>query len=215
MPQGQSYPKFKYDSVVGHEKILQKAQNDIYSELLSDGSIDLKSICDTRGVHQKLFIELTPPGYSEYAGNYRGSNDSYLAIDVTFSGHVGSSYLEVEQDMEELAYKIKRLYAKLLSKRSSMTKHTFMYNIAHIASISTIKFIGIHPYADGNGHISRYITCGFMMPNGYIPIKWAIDPRPTYKEYMESMCAGHEKENFDKMTDFIIDSFKSQLQNAD
>ena len=58
-------------------------QDRVLAELRAmDGDEWLANISDPRGIHRTLYGSLTPDGYPEYAGNYRGSLPSLQRREV-------------------------------------------------------------------------------------------------------------------------------------
>ncbi|WP_039550102.1 Fic family protein [Ralstonia solanacearum P673] len=41
-----------------------------------------------------------------------------------------------------------------------------------------VSFLAIHPYANGNGHVSRFFILCYLAAAGIFPDSWPIDKRP-------------------------------------
>ncbi|WP_330996545.1 hypothetical protein [Burkholderia cepacia] len=41
-----------------------------------------------------------------------------------------------------------------------------------------VTFLAIHPYANGNGHISRFLILCYLGAAGFYPESWPVDKRP-------------------------------------
>ena len=50
-------------------------------------------------------------------------------------------------------------------------------------------FLRIHPYANGNGHVARFVVWGVLGRYGYLPKGWPIDPRPSDPPYTQLIAA--------------------------
>ena len=203
-------PLFDYESVPGYQQVLQCAQMQLLTDLSTQSDVNLDTICDTRPTHYFMFKDLTPKNQPDFAGHYRGSSAYYLKnYKVKFGQNEGALPVDVESSMEALAYSLRRLYKRFLSNSqiTGMARTTILYNFARLAAITIIDFIKIHPYADGNGHISRFIACAYLMPHKLIPTKWQIDPRPNDQDYSQGMIGGVRDANLDILTNYLIDSF--------
>jgi Fic family protein len=61
------------------------------------------------------------------------------------------------------------------------------------------EFLRIHPYANGNGHIARFLIWVILGYCGYWPNNWRIEPRPNppyndlIVEYRNGNCEPLEK----------------------
>lgn len=58
--------------------------------------------------------------------------------------------------------------------------------MCHVVALASRVFealLRIHPYVNGNGHIARLIVWCILGRYGYWPLRWTIDPRPTFPEY--------------------------------
>jgi fido (protein-threonine AMPylation protein) len=41
-----------------------------------------------------------------------------------------------------------------------------------------VEYLRVHPYANGNGHLARFIISALMGNYGRWPVRWTVDPRP-------------------------------------
>ena len=62
-----------------------------------------------------------------------------------------------------------------------------------------VQFLGIHPYANGNGHIRRLIVWLLLARFGYRPREWPLDAHPSYDELLRKYRDGDERE----LEDFV------------
>jgi Fic family protein len=51
-------------------------------------------------------------------------------------------------------------------------------------------FLQVHPYANGNGHVARFIMWALLGRYGFWPVRWPIEPRLKDPEYI-SMLLRH------------------------
>ncbi|CAN7440624.1 Fic family protein [Paraburkholderia terricola] len=66
-----------------------------------------------------------------------------------------------------------------------------------------VNFMAIHPYADGNGHMGRFMLFCFLCLMGMWPEKWPIDERPPapYDYYIKKFREGFP----DPLREFVIE----------
>ncbi|WP_433693270.1 Fic family protein [Paraburkholderia phenoliruptrix] len=72
-----------------------------------------------------------------------------------------------------------------------------------IALEHMVNFMAIHPYANGNGHMGRFMLFCFLCLMGMWPEKWPIDKRPPepYDYYIKKFREGFP----DPLREFVID----------
>ncbi|PIT04471.1 hypothetical protein TSA1_29720 [Bradyrhizobium nitroreducens] len=133
---------------------------------------------DPCAIHRELFASLTPDGYPEYAGTYRGqpgttlegreiSGPSLLAPGKTF---LFTSSTHVPDKMAELV--------DYVSWAIASTPENADQRLGSLAK--TFGLFGcIHPFLDGNGHVQRVIFAAMATAFG-IPLsgRFSIHPRP-------------------------------------
>lgn len=139
-----------------------------------------KVMLETRPCHKKMFEKVTPAGKDYLAGNYRGANYPQL-IDrpVYICGFTCTPFHQVEDSMrifhEKLNEDIQRISQYL--KQSTFDAAQKIVIFSQFVSHYFVRFLSIHPYANGNGHISRLLVwCIF----NYKSIKcsfWSVPDR--------------------------------------
>lgn len=152
---------------------------------------------DTRPVHKSLFSDLVPAGFEYFAGNYRGSDNRCLVdyeVGIRSDRNVGHTAATVPLEMESLAKEIKRIAAELdfvYSAPSSMVKPEIkLFRAVELISALFVYFLEIHPYANGNGHIARFLIISMLgRHNVYPNSKWNIHPRPDEPAYSQAIIA--------------------------
>lgn len=133
-------------------------------------------IADPRKLHRELFEEFVPPGFTEYAGTYRGSPNTTLENRRSQANSVlgGNAYafappLEVKARMD-----------KMLADLSSQMAHASEdYVKLMLAAYAFAWFGTIHPFLDGNGHVQRALFAAVVTEMGCsLNARFAIHPRP-------------------------------------
>ena len=69
-----------------------------------------------------------------------------------------------------------------------------LYNAVVIAARAFQELLTIHPYANGNGHVARFLVWLLLGRYGYWPNSWTIDPRPNVLNYSAAI-SGHRRGN--------------------
>mgnify|MGYP001792101569 FL=1 len=65
---------WNYNDFPNHEDILRQNNAELLKKLFSGQLNFINEVTDTRNVHRFMFMSLTSPNTTYYAGNYRGSN---------------------------------------------------------------------------------------------------------------------------------------------
>jgi fido (protein-threonine AMPylation protein) len=144
-------------------------------------------IKDTRPIHRYIFCALTPAACPNFAGHYRGEDFPYLKhynVGVEGDDRVGTLAEFVSSDITLFCGKIDQIVAGLdvgtaLPNATLPPEQKLLYVVEFAANILT-EFLRIHPYANGNGHISRFIVWAVLGRYGYWPVEWPLDDRPPH-----------------------------------
>jgi fido (protein-threonine AMPylation protein) len=152
---------------------------------LLDGTTNPLSVAvDSREVHRRLFLELTPPGYEYFAGHYRGEEFRCLLfyrVAIQGDPRVGASPSWV-------AFYLAQMNSEILSGLAaldSMDSNDRLRYLVALASCAFVDFLTIHPYANGNGHAARLIVWSILGRYGYWPHRWSVEPRPPDPRYLD------------------------------
>ncbi len=146
----------------------------------SSAQAQLEFLSNTRDVHRELFILLTPKGYEAYAGTYRGEEGSilehrraaihYKNIEGLKERYPALNPVEVIPYMATLEEFIRETFLEA----GSFDKETYFTRMVRVFGM----FSKIHPYLDGNGHISRMMMLLLAERKGIeVSPKWTIHPR--------------------------------------
>jgi fido (protein-threonine AMPylation protein) len=142
----------------------------------------LTFLCDTRAAHARLYQDLTPKAYPEYAGTYRGTVGTALEDRNVGAPRLGDEqtvkfvpYARVEARVEELNSLFKKDFGKPLSPEA----------VLNLATRAFLVFGGIHPFLDGNGHIQRLMFATIILeyPDLELCPSWTIHPRPFGEDF--------------------------------
>jgi fido (protein-threonine AMPylation protein) len=147
------------------------------------------ALADTRSIHRHLFEELVPPDAEYFAGHYRGEDFPDLKlykVTIRDNPDVGCPPDMVVATMQRFSQLVDKgllnLDALHASQNSSLEEK--LRKTVSFACAIFVKFTNIHPYANGNGHIGRFLLLAVFKKYGYEIRGWTIDPRPSAPEYI-------------------------------
>lgn len=176
-----THPEWHPEQNPEYDSLLKAPSATELSTLLSgDVSAAKAFMLDTRRVHQKLYAPLTPPGYQEYAGTYRGTKGTTLqdrrihAQAVTKEGVI--EFINPEKVSAFLDNHFKEAVDQLLCAPSTDSPDQLFGRAAKVFYIFGL----IHPYLNGNGHIQRLLFAAAVAQHSQLELlpSWTIHPRP-------------------------------------
>jgi fido (protein-threonine AMPylation protein) len=179
-------PPWEYDNHPNKNQELPIRSQEVLTEL-AQGHLDtIENAVDSRQIHQKLFLQLVPPGYEYYAGHYRGEMFRclrYCQVRIRSDPRVGYPPMQVGTAMHQLENVIRRGLRALDSLgRTTGTTVTPVQRILYVVELASHileLFLRVHPYVNGNGHAARFIVWVILWRYGYWPKHWPLEPRPN------------------------------------
>jgi len=186
----QDCPAFEYDEHPDRGRCFPGA---IRAALrLLQNPVPLQLEIDTRPLHRRLFRELCPDGCEYYAGHYRGEEFRCLkhySVHITMDERVGAPAPLVAPKMQQLARMIQSSMAALDAAHEhppSRLKESdkALFSVAFACRIF-VEFLTVHPYANGNGHIARWLLAAVLRSHGYRLDDFPVDPRPADPPYSD------------------------------
>lgn len=156
-----------------------------------DGALDIRSsLIDTRAIHLHLFEELTPKGCKYFAGHYRGEDFPKLKnYRVTVQGNpsVGAPPSKVEAIMRKFGQELDHVLTKQDSfwQENHVEPGKKIRKTVNLACSMFVEFSRIHPYANGNGHVARFLLIAILSKYGYKVKNWPLEPRPIDPPYTQ------------------------------
>lgn len=150
------------------------------------------SIHDTRPFHLDLFLGLTPATCDYYAGHYRGEAFrclEFYEVEIRTDSRVGVPADRVISDLSNLSRHIVRSGFAALNLAFQLPDARVppgdkLYYLVTFACRVLEEFLRIHPYANGNGHIARFIIWMILARFGYWPQRWPLDESPPYHDLL-------------------------------
>jgi len=180
----QDCPAFEYSDHPDKSRFFPSAV-DAVLRLLQGQASPLPLVMDTRPVHAQLFKDLCPAGCEYYAGHYRGEDFRCLRnyrVFIPGDSRVDAPPSRVAHEMRELARLIRSSTAVIEAARNGEEK--VFFSVAKACRLF-VDFLTIHPYANGNGHIARWLLAAFLRLHGYRLNRFQVDPRPADPPYSQ------------------------------
>lgn len=185
-------PAWEYTDVPNAtEAVATRCTNFLIS--LRRGQIDCKELAyNTRPIHLKMFEGTTPAVAPYFAGHYRGEKFRCLeCYNVMVGGdpRVGVPHDRVASDMSNLADHILRAGFSAIERghelpSSRVPEEEKLYYVVVFSCRVLVEFLRIHPYANGNGHMGRFIVWLILAEFGYWPKKWPLHQSPKYHDLL-------------------------------
>ena len=157
---------------------------------------------ETRLAHRCLFSMLTPQGLSYFAGCYRGCSFQclkYYEVQIKNDPRVGTKTNYVQYEMQLLSKVINDGMVALdvanQIPNAQLAEEDKIYFVVTFACKIFVEFLRIHPYANGNGHIGRYIIWAILGKYGIWPKQWPMHdrpPDPPYSSYISTYRNGNQ-----------------------
>lgn len=184
-------PEWEYKDHPDSTRLLPGLCTSLLSYLHVNYLMTMAVACETRPAHRAMFVKLTPPDCHYYAGNYRGSEYRclrYYEVGVGGDPRVGLEARRVRQAMDTLGSDIRKDLG-LLDAVNDLPESHFGPNekltgIVAIACRILVRFLTIHPYANGNGHMGRLIVWAVLWRYNYWPEKWPLNEQPPYAQLL-------------------------------
>ncbi|EEU7470334.1 cell filamentation protein Fic [Campylobacter jejuni] len=172
-------------SVKEHLETINHSQAIDFMIDLANSNTKLNSF-NIKSLHQIILQAIEPKN----AGVYRDK-------DVVINGvkHIPPSHVNVELEMERFL----NWY-----KNEAQELHPVIR-----ASRVHIDFVGIHPFIDGNGRMSRLLLNYELIKNDYPPINIKHSAKVQYFEALEEACY---YKNFIRFDEIVINEIKNSLE---
>ncbi|MDV4183396.1 Fic family protein [Rhizobium brockwellii] len=187
---------WEYEHVVNFNEYLTSRSTRILQVLRSADNTQKESFAtDTRLLHGALFFGLTPPYFDYYAGHYRGEKFRCLdAYEVQVSGdpRVGHQAVTVPMEMVQMGLQVGNVVnqldfhfgvpSKIFSKEDKLLR------AIELAAALFVYFLEVHPYANGNGHMGRFLLQSLLGRYGlYFNANFNMHPRPKDPAYTSAI----------------------------
>ena len=151
-----------------------------------------------------LVMKNTGSVYSTLQGEFDSSKGDLRLVGVT-AGAGGRSYmnfLKVPARLADFCNEINRRRELLLENPSEMDAYLLSFDAHNI-------LVGIHPWVDGNGRMSRLIMNHLQFEFGLVPTKIMTDDKAAY---IESLNTSREEESMLPFQSFMLQEHIKNLK---
>lgn len=183
-------PKWDYELFPNYRPVVRERVKYLLIQLREKNFDFYRNAADTRQIHRHLFETLVWKRLEYYAGHYRGENFRCLRnynVRIPADSRVGVPAPDVDAAMQAFAVALAPRLAKFdqvyLNPDSSLSEGRKLEFLVAFTCKSFEVFLRIHPFANGNGHIGRFLIWMLLSRFDYWPIGWPIDPKPPDPPY--------------------------------
>jgi hypothetical protein len=175
-----------------HPNVAELAKREkITLRKLADKSLSLAEILsDTRPFHRSFFECVTSVEHSYFAGHYRGEDFrclKHLSVCVAGDSRVGTPPETVHSDLAFLNGTVQQrlpgLFAGQQLPNAVLSEADKLLYVVRFACLVLCEFMRIHPFANGNGHVGRFLVWAALTSFGYWPKRWPLNNRPQDPPY--------------------------------
>jgi len=180
--------EFEYDNVPGSRDEIRDRFAPRLRDLVTRRLDNDKEIRDGRTTHAVVFLGFAPAAHPRYVGNYRGDPlcpclREYV-VGIPSDRRVGYPPSEVHAAMAEFVVRVGKSVRVLdLAQGVREPAANKLYTIVVVACRLFEEFLRIHPYANGNGHMARWLVCALLARYGHATKRWTVEPRPPDPPY--------------------------------
>ena len=231
------YEKFYLYSIITHSTAIEGSTvTEIENQLLFDEGIssnkpiteqlmnlDLKNAYEQSFKyaknHEKITVELlcnlsailmknTGTAYNTMAGSFSSAKGELRLLNVS-AGRGGKTYLA----WQKIPEKLQSFCNWLNIEREKIDSKTDLKKIYELSFEVHYRLVSIHPWADGNGRMSRLIMNMIQYEFGVIP---SIVKKEKRAEYIQSLAESQKIDNSKDFLDFMlehhIENLKKQVE---
>ena len=187
------------------EQLMNLDLKNAYTEALAlaDQHTDysIKLLCHLSG----MVMKNTGSEYNTMIGNFSSANGDLRLLNVT-AGRGGKSYMSYQKVPQRLEDFCNWLNAQ--RQKISITDIDKIYELSFMAHYNLVY---IHPWADGNGRMSRLVMNMLQAEIGVIP---SIVKKECREEYIKSLAASQEDGNPDIFVEFMVNHHIENLEKS-
>lgn len=149
---------------------------------LSQGRVCAReSAREPRPIHLRMFAGMHEPSESYYVGHYRGEPIGDLAhydVGVGQDARVGVYHIHVLAEMLRFHNEVDQTFSTIIPTINAVKDAQVRLTLAvGVACTHLVDFLSIHPFANGNGHIGRYIVWAVLHAFGIHPKRWPLNDK--------------------------------------
>ena len=153
------------------------------ADLRAEPTSKIAALTDTRPCHTEMFAAVVPTACAYVAGNYRGQDfDCLRDYRVRFGNNEGTPPVGVPFAMDffhkDLLAGLLDLDNAALASDKPLQGAAFLVRLVQLLAVSLTRFLTIHPYANGNGHMGRLIVWAALGKYNRLPMSWWLHGKP-------------------------------------
>lgn len=226
------YDKFYLYSIITHSTAIEGSTvTEIENQLLFDNGIsankpmreqlmnlDLKSAYEQSFVYAKshtdfsigllcnlaaLVMKNTGSEYNTIAGEFSSAKGELRLLNVS-AGRGGKSYIAWQKVSDQLEQ-----FCKWLNEEQKKINQTDIQKIYELSFEAHYRIVSIHPWADGNGRMSRLVMNMIQYEAGVVS---SIVKQECRAEYIQSLALSQEEGSSEKFLDFMMNHHIENLR---
>lgn len=172
-------------------------QSFIYAKSHADFSIEL--LCSLAA----LVMKNTGSTYKTIGGDFSSAKGDLRLLNVS-AGRGGKSYLA----WQKVPDRLQKFCDWLNAERKAVDKND-IHKLYELSFEAHYHIVSIHPWADGNGRMSRLVMNMIQYEAGCIP---SIVKKEKRAEYIQSLAQSQEKNDSKDFIDFMMNHHVDNLQ---
>lgn len=172
-------------------------QSFVYAKSHTDFSIEL--LCKLAS----LVMKNTGSTYKNIAGEFSSAKGDLRLLNVS-AGRGGKSYLAWQKVPDRL-----QAFCDWLNKERKSINKKDIQKIYELSFEAHYRIVSIHPWADGNGRMSRLIMNMIQYEAGVIP---SIVKKENRAEYIQSLALSQEIDDSSTFVEFMLNHHIENLQ---
>ena len=172
-------------------------QSFVYAKTHTDFSIEL--LCTLAS----LVMKNTGSTYKTIGGEFSSAKGDLRLLNVS-AGRGGKSYLAWQKVPDRL-----QAFCNWLNKERKNINKKDIQKIYELSFEAHYRIVSIHPWADGNGRMSRLIMNMIQYEAGVIP---SIVKKENRAEYIQSLALSQENDDSSTFVEFMLNHHMENLQ---
>lgn len=172
-------------------------QSFVYAKAHTDFSIEL--LCKLAS----LVMKNTGSTYKNIAGEFSSAKGDLRLLNVS-AGRGGKSYLAWQKVPDRL-----QAFCNWLNKERKNIDKKNILKIYELSFEAHYRIVSMHPWADGNGRMSRLIMNMIQYEAGVIP---SIVKKENRAEYIQSLALSQENGDSSTFVEFMLNHHIENLQ---
>lgn len=172
-------------------------QSFVYAKAHTDFSIEL--LCSLAA----LVMQNTGSTYKTIGGDFSSAKGDLRFLNVS-AGRGGKSYLAWQKVPDRL-----QAFCNWLNKERKNINKKDIQKIYELSFEAHYRIVSIHPWADGNGRMSRLIMNMIQYEAGVIP---SIVKKENRAEYIQSLALSQENGDSSTFVEFMLNHHIENLQ---